>query len=180
MKNSGKNNNNQNEYKAYVYKRTLIAKAAECTPDYGLSYVGQAHNMGHRNSQWRDTNNPYSGPKIDRARKQYGPEDWTLEILFERSYKKKSTRKKKLDNMETYYIIKEDTVEHGFNSSYGKGMKGIRHTEEAKRKMSIAHQGKPKSEETKLKISKALKKSWRDRKRKAAKASVSKKTQAIN
>ena len=80
---------------------------------------------------------------------------------------KKSTRNKKLDELETEMIKKFDAVENGFNTSYGRGMKGLHHTEESRRKISQALSGVKKKEAHRKNISKGMKRSWRKRKKKA-------------
>lgn len=144
---------NNNEYVGYIYIRTLI-----CT---GLKYVGQTVDIEHRNSQWRDTNNPYAGKKINKARKENGVSDtdWLLEVIEIKAPTKKD-RAQQLDYLEEIYIIKNDSVNNGYNQSYGRGMKGLHHTLEAKAKISQKLTGIKRSAETKRKISEAAKLRW--------------------
>ena len=135
--------------------------------DAGKGYIGQTCNSKKRQGDWDSPNKPYAGPEINRAREIYPPEDWEREVLVSRTYMKKSTRKKKLDELETEMIKKYNTVENGFNTSYGRGMLGIHHTEESRRKISQALSGVKKSEAHRKAISKGMKKAWRIRKKKA-------------
>lgn len=159
MKKSGK-------YYGEVYKYTLKATEKSITNgDAGKSYIGQTYNSKGRQGDWDSTDPSYAGPKINRAREIYPPEDWERETLFSGFYKKKSTRKKKIDAMETAMIRKYDSINNGFNLSEGRGMKGMHHTPEAREKMSQAKMGHIVTDETRKKISKGIKKYWKKVKR---------------
>lgn len=155
-------------YYGEIYR--YILKATEksiANGDAGKCYVGQTGNTKKRQGDWDSQDPRYAGLKINRAREIYPPEDWVREVLVSRTYMKKSTRNKKLDELETEMIKKFDAVENGFNTSYGRGMKGLHHTEESRRKISQALSGVKKSEAHRKAISKGMKKSWRIRKKKA-------------
>ena len=61
--------------KGYIYRYTF--------PD-GKVYIGQTYREKGRRKDFRLKNRPYSkGQKINNARKKYGPENFTYEVLFE-------------------------------------------------------------------------------------------------
>ena len=175
------------KYEGSIYKRTLIATAAQGTPDYLKTYIGQTDNMKERDSSWNKVNNDnYGGKKITEARKKYGvtPDVWLTEEIEKVYAETEPELKAKLNERETANIIKYDSVNNGFNGSYGSGMEGVKHSdearkkisanhrhyqsEEAKQKISIAITGRNHTDEAKNKISKALKgKKRTDEQRKA-------------
>lgn len=165
----------ENVHEGSIYKRTLIASAAQGTPDYLKTYIGQTDNMKERDSSWNKVNNDnYGGKKITEARKKYGvtPDVWLTEEIEKVYAETEAELKAKLNEKETYYIRFYDSVENGFNGSYGSGMEGVKHSdearekisanhrhyqsEEAKQKISIAITGRNHTDEAKNKISKAL------------------------
>lgn len=163
------------KYYGEIYKYTLKAtEKSIANGDAGKSYIGQTYDPKERQRKWDNPNTRYSGRKINTAREKYPPEDWEREKLYSGSYMKKSTRKKKIDAMETAMIRKYDSINNGFNISEGRGMKGLHHTEEAKRKMSKAMMGHPVSNETKERISKGIRKHWRKKHRAMQKAASGK------
>ena len=152
MKKSGK-------YYGEVYKYTLKAtEKSIANGDAGKCYIGQTYNSKERQGDWDSTDPRYAGPKINRAREIYPPEDWERETLFSGFYMKESTRKLKLDSIETEMIIKFNAVNNGFNTSYGRGMKGLHHTPESKLKISRALKGVKKSPEHRKAMSEGKKK----------------------
>ena len=152
MKKSGK-------FYGEVYKYTLKAtEKSTANGDAGKCYVGQTGNTKKRQDDWDSINPKYAGRKINRAREIYPPEDWERETLFSRFYMKESTRKLKLDSIETEMIIKFNAVNNGFNTSYGRGMKGLHHTPESKLKISRALKGVKKSPEHRKAMSEGKKK----------------------
>ena len=160
-------------YYGEVYKYTLKAtEKSIANGDAGKCYIGQTYNSKERQGDWDSTDPRYAGPKINRAREIYPPEDWDREVLFSGFYMKESTRKKKIDAMETAMIRKYDSINNGFNISEGRGMKGLHHTEEARRKMSQMKMGHIVSDETKERISKGVRKHWRKVKRAMQKAAA--------
>ncbi|MBR5674770.1 MAG: hypothetical protein IKW97_10265 [Muribaculaceae bacterium] len=169
------------EYYGEVYKYTLKAtEKSIANGDAGKCYVGQTGNAKKRQGNWDSIDPRYAGPKINKAREIYPPEDWEREVLFSSFYMKKSTRKKKIDAMETEMIRKYDSINNGFNISEGRGMKGLHHTEEAKRKMSLTKMGHPVSDETKERISKGVRKYWRKMRRTMQKAVSGKSKSPVN
>ena len=171
------------KYGGEIYMRRLIAPGST---DYGKVYIGQTICIEDRNSNWYKPDNNYGGMKITEARNKYGVSDdvWetkTLEKIFADT---EEDLHKQLNERETYYIGFYDSVENGFNGSYGRGMQGLNHSdaakakisahhrhyqsEEAKQKISIAITGRNHTDEAKNKISEALKgKKRTDEQRKA-------------
>ena len=156
-------------YYGEVYKYTLKAtEKSIANGDDGKCYIGQTYNSKERQGDWDSTDPRYAGPKINRAREIYPPEDWVREVLFSGFYMKESTRKKKIDAMETAMIRKYDSVNNGFNTSYGRGMKGLHHTKESRLKISQKMRGVKKKPEHRSAISKSMKKYWKQRLKNAA------------
>lgn len=86
-----------------------------------------------------------------QAIKKYGIDNFTEEVLTE------AKTKDKANQLEIHYISLEDSYVNGYNMTEGGGNRGeFNHSEESKRKMSIAHKGKVLSENQKIKISKSL------------------------
>ena len=138
-----------------IYIRRLIAPGST---DYGKVYIGQTICIEDRNSNWYKPDNNYGGMKITEARNKYGVSDdvWetkTLEKIFADT---EEDLHKQLNERETYYIGFYDSVENGFNGSYGRGMQGLNHSDAAKAKIS-AHHRKTQTDETKAKISASTK-----------------------
>ena len=149
----------ENVHEGSIYKRTLIASAAQGTPDYLKNYIGQTDNMKERDSSWNKVNNDnYGGKKITEARKKYGvtPDVWLTEEIEKVYAETEPELKAKLNERETYYIRFYDSVENGFNGSYGRGMQGLSHSDAAKAKIS-AHHRKTQTNATKAKISASTK-----------------------
>jgi group I intron endonuclease len=114
-------------------------------------YVGQTIN--NPKIRWKkhcyEANN-HSSFAIHRAIRKYGIDNFKFTIIDE------CESSEKLNELEISWIDKLNTVRpSGYNISLGGSsvMTGRTHTEEAKRKISIASLGIPRSEETKRKIS---------------------------
>lgn len=90
-----------------VYKRTSKTS--------GKSYIGITINETNRNNQWKNMKKRYAGEKIEEARRKYGCDDFSYEVIFF----SKSTDLNKLlyllHYMECYFIKKYDTVNNGYN-----------------------------------------------------------------
>lgn len=143
------------KYGGEIYMRRLITPGST---DYGKVYIGQTICIEDRNSNWYKPDNNYGGMKITEARKKYGVSDdvWetkTLEKIFADT---EEDLHKQLNERETYYIGFYDSVENGFNGSYGRGMQGLNHSDAAKAKIS-AHHRKTQTNATKAKISASTK-----------------------
>lgn len=137
-------------FRGVIYKYT--------NKDTQKPYVGKADNEKDRRKQWEKPgkSNAYAGEKIAEARKQYGvgPEAWDYTVLEEILADTHDELKRQLKGRETEWIHQEDAVENGYNSSYGDGMTGRKHTPESRKKISDNHR-RYQSEATKEKISAA-------------------------
>ncbi len=168
MKKKGKNGNSGKSedavFTVVIYEWTLVAEEAKATGEHGMQYVGQTNDPDGRKQDFYNENIDYSAPgsKIDKARHKFGTDKdkWKYKELHRRQYKSKDLCRKRGDELETEEIIKHDSVNKGFNGSYGRGMKGIHHKEESKRKMSEKKKGHTVDAPTRMKISKTQKKTW--------------------
>lgn len=151
--------NNNTQFEGVIYERTLIDPKSIGTSDYGKSYIGQTDNLEQRDMSWYNaSNNHYGGKKITDARNKYGVsrDSWASKVV-ERCYADtKDELTHLLNEKETEWIKKKDSVENGFNSSYGSGMQGMTHSSAAKAKIS-AHHRKNQTNATKAKISASTK-----------------------
>lgn len=142
-------------FEGVVYMRTLIAEEARNTEDYLKSYIGETTDWETRQQKWYQANNKnYGGEKIQIARDKYGVSDdaWTT-VILERNYSEVSIDdlEKKLKARETEKIHEYDTVNNGFNGSYGDGMKGMKHTDKSRKLISKNHRNYQ-SDDAKVKI----------------------------
>lgn len=142
-------------YEGVVYMRILIAEEARNTEDYLKSYIGETTDWNTRQQKWYQANNKnYGGKKIQVARDKYGVSDdaWAT-VILERNYSEVSIDdlEKKLKARETEKIYEYDTVNNGFNGSYGDGMKGRKHTDKSRKLISKNHRNYQ-SDEAKAKI----------------------------
>ena len=142
-------------YEGVVYMRTLIAEEAKNTEDYLKSYIGETTDWNTRQQKWYQANNKnYGGKKIQVARDKYGVSDdaWAT-VILERNYSEVSIDdlEKKLKARETEKIYEYDTVNNGFNGSYGDGMKGRKHTDKSTKLISKNHRNYQ-SDDAKVKI----------------------------
>ena len=148
-------NTTTTRYEGVVYMRTLIAEEAKNTEDYLKSYIGETTDWETRQQKWYQANNKnYGGEKIQIARDKYGVSDdaWAT-VILERNYSEVSIDdlEKKLKARETEKIYDYDTVNNGFNGSYGDGMKGRKHTDKSRKLISKNHRNYQ-SDEAKAKI----------------------------
>lgn len=93
-----------------------------------------------------------------KARQDYGigPDIWDYEVLEELIMDSHDGLVKMLLSRQTYWIKEKDAVENGFNSSYGDGMLGRKHTEASRALISKNHRTYQ-SDETKQKLSQVMK-----------------------
>lgn len=128
----------ENNIYGFIYKITNTVN--------GKIYVGQ-----HKGKEFGDYWG--SGLLLHRAYKKYGIDAFVREIIAFASFKDE------LNFMECYYIQKLNSMNpNGYNvATGGRGGYTGEITEESRRKISEFHKGKPKSEETKRKMSYAKK-----------------------
>jgi group I intron endonuclease len=115
----------------------------------GKVYIGQTWHYKSRYLHYKNLHCKRQ-PKLYRALKKYGIDNFTFEALAENIIDQKE-----LDSLECYWMEKFDCRTKGYNIKEG-GSAG-RHAEETKKKISLASKGRPKSEEHKKNMSLALK-----------------------
>lgn len=121
------------------------------TSPSGKVYIGQTVNEQKRRNRFFNLNDTYGGPKIDRARKKYSPENFIYEILFEIEA---DDIKDILNEKEIQFITQYNSVEDGYNCDAGGNSRiGYIPTEQARLNMSRAQTGRKQSEATKQKLS---------------------------
>ena len=139
------------KFRGVVYCRTHKAT--------GKPYVGETDNEKIRIQCWDKPGvSNYGGSKITEARNTYGigSDIWEYTILEEITSDSHDELVLRLRERQTFWIKEKDAVENGFNSSYGDGMQGRKHTEESRAKISQNHR-KYQSDVTKQKLSKIMK-----------------------
>lgn len=139
------------KFRGVVYVRILKAT--------GKPYVGETDNEKIRKRSWDNKGSKsYGGTKIMKARQDYGigPDIWDYKVLEELIMDSHDELVKTLLSRQTYWIKEKDAVENGFNSSYGDGMLGRKHTEASRALISKNHRTYQ-TDETKKKISQIMK-----------------------
>lgn len=107
------------------------------TSPSGKCYIGQTINEKRRRNDFlNEKDEIYAGPKINNARKKYGPKNFEYEILFAvESYVKEEVRDL-LNQKEIQYIEMFDSFYNGYNSDRGGNTCSHVITEETKQKLS--------------------------------------------
>ena len=144
----------------------------------GKYYIGQTIDEYSRRKKFLNNGIYYGGPKIENARKKYGPENFEYTVLLKITGDDPEEVKQYLNTLEKGFIRLYDSIENGYNIQEGgdshigqipwtKGKKGCQVawnkgkqlSEEIKQKLSDAHKGKtpwnkgiPHSEEQKIKL----------------------------
>ena len=128
----------------------------------GKYYIGQTIDENKRRVKFLNINIPYGGPKIEAARKKYGPDNFEYTVLMKVTGDNPDEVKSYLNNLEVGFIRMYNSIENGYNIQEGgdshrgqtpwnKGKKletspwnkGIPMREETKQKLSESHKGKP-------------------------------------
>lgn len=136
------------QYRGVIYERHN--KATD------QSYVGKTDNEKIRKQCWNNKGSKsYGGKKIMEARKEYGtgPDSWDYNVLEEIFSDTHEELDAKLKERETHWIREKDSVENGYNHSYGDGNLGIEYDEERRKQCGNAMRGKHHTEETKALLS---------------------------
>lgn len=129
---------------AVIYKITNLVN--------GKVYIGQTTGSPKRrlNRHVSDARARRSNSPLQNAIMKYGVENFTFDVVI-CAFDREST------NLLEKFFIKEhksNTKEFGYNlTDGGEGMDGYRHTEEAKRKLSLVGKDRQHSEKSKQKIS---------------------------
>ena len=144
----------------------------------GKYYIGQTIDEHKRRIKFLNKDISYGGPKIENARKKYGPENFEYCVLMKVEGDNPDEVKKYLNILEIYFIKKYDSINNGYNLQEGgnshKGQvpwnkgkklniipynKGKHMSDEQKKKLSESHKGKtpwnkgiPHTEEQKNKL----------------------------
>mgnify|MGYP002624421829 CR=1 FL=1 len=115
-------------YSGIIYRRYIINDKGK-----EVSYVGQTCDPDKRNSDFLNLRIQYGGLKIENARKKYGPEKFSYEVLETVTADSETELSQRLNALEIQYIEKYNSFEDGYNHTLGGGgANGYRHTEEYK------------------------------------------------
>ena len=161
--------NENGMYEGVVYRYVNTVEGDEV----GWCYVGNTTDERHRRYSWNNHGNKnYGGKKINDARKKFGLENFTYEILERIEAATVEELKTMLDEKETEYIEKFNSSVQGYNRSkggtgnkggitdehrknIGKASTGRVYSKERNAKISASMTGHDVTEETKAKISKS-------------------------
>lgn len=88
------------------------------TSPSGRVYIGQTINEERRRKDFR-CNSCYSGEKIDKARRKYGPENFEYKVICRVICDNKTDLLRNLDRLEKVYIYAYDSVRNGYNITDG-------------------------------------------------------------
>lgn len=125
----------------YIYLRTNLIN--------GKHYVGQTKDIKVRNRQWKNLKKEYGGHAIENARKKYGTDGFSFEVL-------KECPNEDMNYWEMYYVKMYNSKKpYGYNATDG-GDSTYERTDETKKKMSDAHRGKKRPAEVGAKLSAAM------------------------
>lgn len=128
--------------KYYLYCHTNLIN--------GKRYFGITHRQPEK--RWGNNGCNYkSSPHFFAAIQKYGWDNFKHEILFERN------DKRDVEMLEREHILKYQTwkPEYGYNIELGGNYEGT-HSDATRKKISESKIGKPRSEETKQKVSRGL------------------------
>ena len=118
----------------------------------GKYYIGQTIDEERRRRNFFNINKIYGGPKIEKARKKYGPENFEYTVLMKVTGDDPEEVKQYLNTLEIGFIRMYDSFKNGYNMCEGGSSNvGYHHSEEAKKRIGKAHKGKIISEETRQK-----------------------------
>ena len=114
----------------------------------GKVYIGQTINFQKRMGEHKRSEH---NAHLKRAYRKYGIENFDFKVLQIFSCDSPTTLKRSLDKAEIRFIAYFDAInpEKGYNVTQGGGgCLGRHHTEDAKKRISEAHKGKPSNSST--------------------------------
>ena len=115
-------------FKGIIYKYTSPS---------GKCYIGQTLNERERKYKFYNLNQSYGSAKINNARKKYGPNNFSYEVLFEYESESKNEITEILGEREIFYINKYNSVNDGYNYQSGGKNKTNIISKESRRKAAI-------------------------------------------
>lgn len=136
------------------------------TSPVGKIYIGQTTDEVRRRRDFLGIKEVYAGPKINRARKKYGTENFKYSVLVRVESDNVEELHNYLNLLEKGFIRMYDTIKNGYNSCDGgtKNVSGFHHSEKTKQIISEKKKGKPSwnkgipmTEEAKIKLSESKK-----------------------
>ena len=124
-------------YTGVVYSYTNTTAGEE----YGFRYIGSTSNEYFRRALWNSSKTKkYAGDKVNGARKRFGIASFKYEVLATIKCSDPQELKIELEKEEAKYIKQYNSIEKGYNMSEGgQGKKGMKLTDEVKRKISDSH-----------------------------------------
>lgn len=122
----------------------------------GKIYIGQTFEEEKRRYNFLHKKR-YAGPKIDRARLKYGPENFIYSVLVRIYGDNEEELVKYLDILEIGFIKLYDSYNNGYNSTKGgHSLDGYLFSDEHKHKISKSKKGKKLSIEHRINISNSM------------------------
>lgn len=103
----------------YIYIRRIHCDKAIENGQDGWVYIGETTNLLDRQYHFRSLSVTYGGKLIEEARKEYGPSNWSWEILDKVEAESADELEKLLKQKEAAYIIQYKSYKNGFNSKWG-------------------------------------------------------------
>ena len=103
----------------YIYIRRIHCDKAIENGQDGWVYIGETTNLLDRQYHFRSLSVTYGGKLIEEARKEYGPSNWSWEILDKVEAESADELEKLLKQKEAEYIIEYKSYKKGFNSKWG-------------------------------------------------------------
>lgn len=92
-------------------------------------YIGQTIHEKKRRNDFLCITTSYSGPKIDNARKKYGPENFKYEVIFRIESINKEEVRSILNSKEKEFIELFNSISEGYNIDEGGSYVDIEHTQ---------------------------------------------------
>ena len=137
MNNVNQNTTTTTTYEGVVYSYTNTTAGDE----YGYRYIGSTSNEYVRKSLWNSSKTKkYAGDKVNGARKRFGIASFKYEVLATIKCSDPQELKIELEKEEAKFIRQYNSIEEGYNMSEGgQGKKGMKLTDEVKRKISDSH-----------------------------------------